>query len=283
MSVEEVKNCLEKGGLNLVCVYRMSNSLLLSQFLRLLRSSDAKSVAHVAYWIGDSIGDLLSGVDDGLHPRIIPDYFAVIESLVVHGRIDDLVAPQTWKGLTNKVIYSKSAESLPVPKVEVQAGVSFKRVWQLITLPVLPSSSYDIPYLLIHNKLPLYERLFRVGVRNDLYCEACPDALICDAEHYFCKCVKVEAAWLRVKSSLHTLIGVGVPCERLISFLFPKSHFDKEVVWLIGSYLTEVWNQLYHQKKSHIKSEELFGFLKYKYRTDQQGARIQLRSIPGLS
>ena len=181
------------------------------------------------------------------------------------------------------MIYSKSAESLPVPKVEVQANVSFKRVWQLITLPVLPTSSYDIPYLLIHNKLPLLERLFRVGVRNDPYCETCPGAIICDAEHYFCACTRVKAAWLKLQQSIQNLIGACVPSERLITFRFPKSRFDKEVVWLLGTYMTEVWNLIFHRRKSHIKFEELFGFLKYKYRTDQEGARTQLEKIPGVS
>ena len=56
----------DKGGLGLFCIDGMCNSLLLSQFLRLLKSNDTKSIAHVSFWIGESLTDFLPGTDNGV-------------------------------------------------------------------------------------------------------------------------------------------------------------------------------------------------------------------------
>ena len=191
VSMDEVKNRRDKGGLNLLCLSSMCTSLITSQFLRLLKSSDQKSVAHIAYWIGDSLGDLRPGIECGPHPINIPDYFAILESMVVFGKIEGVIAPGMWKKLTNKMIYNEKSKSFPVPKVEQEAGTSFHQVWKRINSPVLNSSSQDLSYLLVHNKLPVIERLFRVGLKSDPYCVSCLGLQIHDTEHFFCQCVKV--------------------------------------------------------------------------------------------
>ena len=90
-----------------------------------MKSSGKKSVAHIAYWIGDSLGDLCPGIECGPHPINIPDYFAILESMVVFGKIEGVIAPGMWKKLTNKMIYNEKSKSFPVPKVEQEAGISF--------------------------------------------------------------------------------------------------------------------------------------------------------------
>ena len=279
VALEEVKLKPEKGGLNLACVSRMCSSLLTSQFLRLLRSSDEKSFAHVAYWIGDTLADLVPGIENGPHPVNIPDYFAIIESSIVLGRIDDIITPGSWKLVTNKMLYQNAAKSLPVPKVEYEAGLSFRRIWLLLNSPVLSSFTRDVPYLLIHNKLPVKERLFRIGMKNDPYCDGCPGAQMADTEHFFCSCFKVIEAWVWLKQKLDSVLGVSIPSEKLINLQFPSSSYDTELVWLICNYTTKVWNDIFVNGESHINSEELFGFLKFKFKQDQQGSRIPMRQI----
>ena len=75
VSIEEIKNDKQKGGLGLICVESMCKSLMLSQFLRLLKSSDAKTIAHVDYWIGDTLTDLLPSLDMRHHATDIHEYF----------------------------------------------------------------------------------------------------------------------------------------------------------------------------------------------------------------
>ena len=49
----------------------MCQSLILSQLLRLLASGDGKSVAHVGFWIGEILGNLVHGLEDGVHDVIL--------------------------------------------------------------------------------------------------------------------------------------------------------------------------------------------------------------------
>ena len=58
----------------------------------------------------------------------------------------------------------------------------------------------------MHNKLPVKERLFRVGLSNDPYCNFCPSAEICDVEHFFCACGRVNAIWCRIKDILASMV-----------------------------------------------------------------------------
>ena len=89
-------------------------------------------------------------------------------------------------------------------------------------------------------------------------------------------------AWAEVKAIITNMIGVDIPDIQLISYLFPKSTRDKEVVWLLGNYLLNVWTSIHSKSAESIKWEQLFGFLKFKYREDQLGARQQLNPILGF-
>ena len=122
-----MKNDPKKGGLNLVCLTSMAKSLLLSQFLRLLKGVYSKAVSHVGYWIGDSLADLLPNVGNGDHPNDIPEYFEIIESLVVEGRVDDIVTVNGWKQITNRKLYFEKRKLFPTPKVETDEGISYKK------------------------------------------------------------------------------------------------------------------------------------------------------------
>ena len=285
VSMDEIKNLPTNGGLNLICIESMCSSLLLSQFLRLLKSSDSKSIAHIDYWIGDTLTDILPSLDSCVHASNIHEYYCHLESLVVAGRIDDLVTPHNWKTLSNKIIYLEHAQSFPTPKVQQNFGHSFNfsLAWKRINSSVIPSSIRDISYLLLHNKLPTKERLFRVGVASDPYCVFCPDALICDAEHFFCKCVRVENVWEQVRNILISMINEDVSDWCLINYFMPKNAYEDETVWLIGNFIAKVWQELYGRNVERLKDERFFGFLTYKFKDDQRGARKSLRDIPGLT
>jgi hypothetical protein len=98
---------------------------------------------------------------------------------------------------------------LAVAKLEQEVGLSYKNVWERATSSVITASDRDVLYLLIHNKLPLRERMFRIGLAIDPYCEACPSAEICDIQHFFCSCLRVSGVWLEVRATMVRVIGVG--------------------------------------------------------------------------
>ena len=285
VSLGEMKNTLEFGGLGMSCVKSQCNSLFLSQLLRLLRSGDRKSIGHVGYWIGELLGDLVVGLDGGDHAQDIPEYYACLAHLVVEAKSVELISDGNWRILTCRMIYMEYAKEFPVPKVETEAGVTYREVWRRLACPVLTSVAKDVLFLLLHNKLPVRERLFRIGLANDPYCEFCPGGAICDVEHFFCSCSRVAQVWGWVRGRLVDLLGLNsalVSNWELINFLFPGSSSDKEAVWLIGTYIAGAWEETFVRGRAWLRAEQFFGFLRFKYKSDQLGARVSLGFIPGL-
>ena len=283
VALSEMQNELKRGGLNLVSVTAMCNSLLLSQFLRLLKSSYHKALSHVDSWIGDILSDLLP--DFGLYnqPLNVPEYFCHLESLVVVGRIDDMLTTYKWRQVTNKVLYHEQRKNFPDVKVQIEAGSSlnFDVAWSRISLPVLSSSVRDVSYLLLHNKLPTKERLHRVGLSGDPFCLACPGSPVHDIEHCFCLCIRVKDVWSHIRDILIGLVGEDIPNDKLIRYNMPKSSKEIEAVWLLGNYISESWRRL-SSGYPFLRGSEFFGYLRFKFKDDQVGARVKMSDILGL-
>ena len=284
VSIDEIKNPPEKGGLGLVCIESMSSSLLLSQLLRLFKSSDSKTIAHVLYWIGDSLTDILQIPDSSSHPETIHDYYCHLESLIIAARIDDLVTPYSWARLTNRMIYMDHSKHFPVVRIQLLAGISldYSLTWKRINSPVLTATVKDVSFLLVHNKLPVFERLFRVGITNDPYCTYCPGAIIDDTEHYFCSCVRVSRLWNQIRRILSSMVGTDLPDWQWINFFMPKTDYEQEAVWLVGNYVAKVWTETYIHNVVELKEEDFFGYLSFKYKEDQRGSRHKMKNIPEL-
>ena len=131
-----------------------------------------------------------------------------------------------------------------------------------------------------HRKLPVKERLFRIKLVNNPYCESCSEKLqfdvVCDFEHYFCNCQLVSNAWSSIKNIIVNLLNIDVTDQSLISLNFPSSTFENEIMWILGSYFLFVWQSLRSEGESAVERKKLFGFLKFKYEASQLGARSQL-------
>ena len=164
IAFDELKNPPEKGGCGLNCIKSMAQSLLLTQLLRLLKSEDSKSVSYVGFWIGELLGDFLPGIDGGEHAGGNAEYYDYLATVVVDARIAEQVTVENWKRVTNKIIYQGYSEEFPVPKVEAESGVSYKQVWRRLWNPCLTSSAREVIFLLVHNKLPVGERFFRMNI-----------------------------------------------------------------------------------------------------------------------
>ena len=79
--------------------------------------------------------------------------------------------------------------------------MDYKLVWRRLQSGAVNPKGRDVLFLLVHNKLPVPERLFRIGVRNYPYCLHCPGAEIADIYHFFCSCKRTGEgwAWVRLK------------------------------------------------------------------------------------
>ena len=164
-------------------------------------------------------------------------------------------------------------KSKPVPKVEQEAGFSYKEVWRRVSCSVLTPSARDSLYLLIHNKLPVRERLFRIGLAVDPYCEVCLSAEVCDIEHFFCSCCRVSQVWQEVRAMLGRVVGVNCDnCSdlQLVSLQFPGSMGGRQGVWLMGTFVSWVWEEIFIRGAPVLKKEHFFGYLKFKYKIAHQ-------------
>ena len=146
----------------------------------------------------------------------------------------------------------------------------YSEVWGRLHNPVVR----DVMFLLIHNKLPVQERLCRIRLRADPYCVYCVRAEIGDAEHFFCTCHKTSETWSWVKRQVISQVGRDILDWDAINLFIPKSRQDKEMVWMLTHYVLHVWDSL-HVKESDVKLDQFIGYLKFKFKE----APVQLKDL----
>ena len=99
--------------------------------------------------------------------------------------MSDVLTATTAFSVKNEIVY-KDLASFPTPKVELGAVHKYKVSLRRLQCLAMDSEAKETMFLLIHNKLPVSERLFRIGVKVDPYCPHCPGTVTADIEHFFC-------------------------------------------------------------------------------------------------
>ena len=284
--IGEIKNSHQAGGLNLPCLASMCDSLMISQVARLLRSGDLKSSQHLDYWVGELLRDIIPWMGKSEHAFEIPEYFDHMGEILVKSMAQDLLSTTSLGSVTNKVIYQGlTATSFPTPKVVRESEVDYKKVWKRLHLPIVTPQARDVQYLLIHNKLPVPDRLFRIGLNVDPYCSFCEGGVFGDVEHFFCTCSRVGHIWSWIRARILGLLGgqgAQISNWELINLFLPTSGRESEIVWLISTYVHRVWEDLY-VRNNEVKFDQFFGYLSFKYKSDQLGSGVTLRQIEGIS
>ena len=279
ISSQDLRKLPDTGGLGLTCLDSMKKSLRMSQLLRLLKNGDEKTVQHIAYWIGEILEDLVPDLSSEEYSRNLPNYFLSLADLVAENIVAETVSSINWNSITNKMIYLQYVKNFPPTKVELDHGGNFREVWRKLYCSGLPINEREILFLLIHNKLPIQERLFRCGLSRDPYCEFCLDekgAVVCDIQHFFCSCLKVMDTWKEIKTIVTARISsddATISYLDILSLRFSKCNWDPELVWLLGSYVHKVW----HNNSVTLNKNKFFGFLKFKFKKDQMGSRLKMK------
>merc|ERR1711872_263943 len=163
----------------------------------------------------------------------------------------------TLKSITNKIVYAEMTTSFPPPKVVMESSLDYSLTWSRLHNAVVDAGARDGMYLLIHNKLPVPERLFRIRVKNDPYCQTCVGAVIADSEHFFTKCEGIVGSWTLVKNEI-------------------LRYGD------LSSNVLYVWNSVY-VRGADVRTEQFFGFLRYKYKELQTGSSNHLKNLQLLN
>ena len=227
------------------------------------------------------MGDLLPGIEEGLHCQEPGEYFCQLATILVDVKMADIINDKTWRTLRNKELYSMLILDLLPPKIESDQGSSFAYAWKNIHHDYLVSSERELIFLLIHNKLLVRERMYRIGLIADPYCLTCLDngegAILCDVDHIFCSCIRVADTWKKIKLLLEELLNIEEvdASNNIIRMNLPMQHVPG-AIWIIGAYISAIWNT---RDNATICEEELFGFMKYKFRSIKMGTSSQIETV----
>ena len=210
-------------------------------------------------------------------------YFCELGDYLASLMSSDFLTAESLHSLVNKQIYLKFSD-FPVPKVVKEAtnANDYKLAWIRLHSPFVTHELKDILYLLLHNKLPVAERLFRIGFKNDPYCLNCPQAVIADVEHFFCQCERSKAGWKLLRSLLIEINGRrGMLCSNftLLNLLSPAKEDQRETTWLVSNFVYYTWNQAYVNGVD-IKPQNLFNHLHCEFKKDIK--RLQLPRLSRL-
>merc|ERR1712055_1040431 len=180
--------------------------------------------------------------------------------------MSEKVSAVTVKTLLNKAVYAEMTSTFPPPKVVMDSDRDYSIAWRRLHSPVVDCKAKDVLFLLLHNKLPVRERLFRIGLKHDPYCLKCAGAEVVDIVHFFCSCEAVCNTWSWLKRQVMQLgqLGDRVDDWEIVNLFFDDSNCDTEIVWLVSCYVLYVWEML-HVKKQEVKLDKFFGFLTFKY------------------
>ena len=238
---------------------------------------------HLDYWMGELLVGLVPWMGQGVGAVVTPEYFGHLGQLLTDLMIAETLSVTTLQTLTNKLVYADMTSSFPPPKVVRESNLDYQKVWSRLHTVVEPRAR-DILFLLIHNKLPVPERMFRIRLRNDPYCLSCDGAEFADLEHFFCSCVKVGRIWpwLRMKVLEFSRCGQNISNWEILNLFVSDSALDLEVTWLISSYVLYVWENI-HVRNAEVKLEQFFGYLSFKYKEYQNISKYQMKNLTGIS
>ena len=97
----------------------------------------------------------------------------------------------------------------------------------------------------------------------------CQTASISDREHVFCQCELTCEAWKWLKLNLAVMAGGRLESDiNILSLFIPNNDCQREIIWLLGKYVSYVWNSV-HLQGSHVTVGKFFGFLRWKYKEEK--------------
>ena len=163
--------------------------------------------------------------------------------------------------------------------------VFYSLSWRNLHNDCLISTSRELIFLIIHNKLLVRERLFHIRQAIDPYCLYCIDqagAIICDIDHYFCSCTRISRTWATLKSLILTLLDVDEEHVSDSNILRLNIKMDRcmGTIWILGVYVSAVWKAI--EKDTPLCEAELFGFIKFKFRTAKLGTQEHIEIVERL-
>ena len=278
LKLDEVKNSILSGGLNLPCVISKADCLFLSQACRLLSCPGNKQYKHVQYWLGLYVKDYFPDMAGGPHAELISPYFQHMKELLVSSIVLNDIDVAKLNKVTAKNLYTSFTSTFPPPKVEYKYNVDWSCVWKRVHSPVLEPQAREIMFMIVNNIVANRDRLFhKFNMVPSPSCVQCRS--IHDNVHLFCECILVRESWFWIRQRILGLFqgaNGNTSNFEMINFMFETCTMDDEVVWILGNYVQLVWKTVICKKKV-LRLETVQSEISLRY------ARHQNSDMPNLA
>ena len=162
------------------------------------------------------------------------------------------------------------------------------RVWARVASPMVEPDARQVMWRALHDILPTRERIKRMGLSDldgrqvtSAYCNRCDLRAVDNVTHMFSECKLVREAWCWVRRRLLDLLPRDMADLSNMEFLmmmFPKEHFEDEMVWLLGVYMGWVYEEAV-VKGRVLGDEHIRGYMRYMYFKSKQMKMPQLGYI----
>ena len=251
LKLDEIKNPVSSGGLNLPCVLSKADSLFLTQTCRLLAKPASKQYKHVQYWLGLYAKDHFPEMAAGPHAEIISPYFKHMKELLISEITVGGINVKQLQKVSCKSLYSGYTSTFPPPKVIYKYDIDWDRVWGNMQSAMLEPRGKEILFMIIHNIVPNRERLFsKFNMVPNHDCVQCGE--LHDNVHLFCACQLVREAWFWVRQRLLDLLpntSANTSNFEFINLMFECAALENEVIWMLGIWVQLVWDFVICKKK----------------------------------
>ena len=234
-----------------------------------MKSSDTKSQKHLKYWMHAFLNDTWDGPNQcATVDNYESEHFNSIAGLLSNVKMLEDFNFSLWRNYTNRMIYQSFANSFSKTKIERDSLQDMSNVWYRLKLMNHSREVQEVSLLLIHNKLPVQERLFRIKLSSDPYCPSCPAAVIQDVDHYFTGCDNTKFFWNWIRNLSQEMLSHSTNLEdsSLLNFRWPRSRHARAISWLMSHYIFIVWDMCHVRKLTRINDGAFFGYMRFKYK-----------------
>ena len=284
LKLDEIKNPVLSGGLNLPCILSKADALFLTQTCRLLAYPGNKQYLHIQYWLGLYVREYFPDMFEGPHAEIISPYFMHMKALLTGGLLLGDITVRNLKRITAKNIYAGFTSSFPPPKIEYKydVDVDWSQVWRRLQSPMLEPGAREVFFLLINNIVANKDRLFKkFHMVQSADCHLCH--VLHDNVHLFCECVLVRECWFWIRQRLLGMLpGLGrISNFEFLNLMFEIDTMESEIIWILGVYVQLVWELVVCKKKA-LKLEVMKREIHLRHSTHQNLNMPDLGHINGL-
>ena len=238
---QELHRPLLEGGLAISCLQSRAQAMWAKQACWAL-GGDTQAGLHLAYWLGPSLEASFPDLVRPQHARTCPALLAGLAPLLEELTAFGTVEAASPAAITAKAIYIAFTDTLPPPKVEFKLpDLQWPLVWGRLWRRGLPPEEVDLMFRLIHNVLPVRDRLGRftgTGVRAP--CPACPD-IPETAVHVFTACARVHEVWEELLAHLYAFIPAVPQDQELLFLAFAENDREDDIVATLLAYVSYVW------------------------------------------